>query len=106
MRAAGRLGARPLVVVAQGRHALEAPEVVDLGDDRGGVAAAMAANMLHAARFAALVGPVWRELQEELAGLSSRGRLVVADSSDHMVPLEAPEVVVGAIRVVVDEVRG
>jgi pimeloyl-ACP methyl ester carboxylesterase len=47
----------------------------------------------------------WRELQGELAALSSRGRLVVAENAGHMVHHERPDVVVDAIRDVVEGVR-
>lgn len=44
-------------------------------------------------------------LQERLAGVSSRGRRIVAPASGHWVPLDQPEVVVRAVREIVDEVR-
>ena len=44
---------------------------------------------------------VWQELQAELAALSSRGRLVVAQDSGHYIQLERPELVIDAIREVV-----
>lgn len=47
----------------------------------------------------------WRELQEELAGLSPCGRLVVADRSRHAIPLDQPELVAETVRQVVDEAR-
>jgi pimeloyl-ACP methyl ester carboxylesterase len=43
----------------------------------------------------------WRKLQEELAALSPRGRVVVADGAGHMIHHERPNVVVDAIRDVV-----
>jgi pimeloyl-ACP methyl ester carboxylesterase len=43
----------------------------------------------------------WQELQAELAKLSSRGRLVVAEDSGHYVQLERPELVIDAIGQVV-----
>ena len=49
--------------------------------------------------------PAGLERQLELARLSSRGRLVVAPRGRHWVHLDDPELVVGAIREVVDEVR-
>jgi pimeloyl-ACP methyl ester carboxylesterase len=45
----------------------------------------------------------WGELQEELAGLSPRGRVVVAEGAGHMIHHERPDVVVQAIRDVVAE---
>ena len=44
-------------------------------------------------------------LQERLARMSSKGRRIVASSSGHWVPLDQPEVVVAAVREVVEEVR-
>jgi pimeloyl-ACP methyl ester carboxylesterase len=40
---------------------------------------------------------LWQELQAELAGLSSRGRLVVAQDSGHYIQLERPQLVIDAI---------
>ena len=47
----------------------------------------------------------WRELQGDLAALSSRGRVVVAEGAGHMIHHERPDVVVEAIREVVAAVR-
>ncbi len=47
-----------------------------------------------------------QRLQADLAALSSRGRLVVAPHAGHNIHLEDPQLVVSAIRQVVDEVRG
>jgi pimeloyl-ACP methyl ester carboxylesterase len=47
----------------------------------------------------------WQSAQQRLAALSSRGRVVVAAKSGHMVPAEQPEVVIGAIREVVEAAR-
>jgi pimeloyl-ACP methyl ester carboxylesterase len=44
---------------------------------------------------------LWQELQAQLAGLSSRGRLVVAEGSGHYLQLEQPELVIDAISEVV-----
>lgn len=49
--------------------------------------------------------PNWREAQERMAGLSTRGRLVVAAQSSHDVQLNQPTVVVDAIGSVVADVR-
>jgi pimeloyl-ACP methyl ester carboxylesterase len=48
---------------------------------------------------------LWQDLQAELAGLSSRGRLVVAQDSGHYIQLERPQLVVDAIGQVVAAVR-
>jgi pimeloyl-ACP methyl ester carboxylesterase len=46
---------------------------------------------------------VWDQTQEQLSKLSTNGRLVVAKDSGHFVQLEAPEVVVQAIRDLVEQ---
>jgi hypothetical protein len=76
-RATGTLGDLPLVVVS------EAP--TDAG----------------AKPFLA----VWYPLQDDLAHRSSRGRRIVAEGSGHPIHLERPDVVIGAIRDVVDQSR-
>src|SRR5918993_5313980 len=48
---------------------------------------------------------LWQQLQAELAALSSRGRLVVAEGSGHYLQLERPELVVDAIAEVVTAAR-
>jgi len=48
----------------------------------------------------------WRQLQRDQVGLSQRGCQIVADQSGHVVQLEQPEVVVEAIRAIVDAARG
>jgi hypothetical protein len=45
-------------------------------------------------------------LQRDQASLSERGCLVIAHQSGHVVPVDQPEVVVDAIRTVVDSARG
>jgi pimeloyl-ACP methyl ester carboxylesterase len=47
----------------------------------------------------------WRKLQLDQVGLSSRGCQIVAEQSGHVVALDQPEVVVDAIRAVVDATR-
>jgi pimeloyl-ACP methyl ester carboxylesterase len=41
---------------------------------------------------------IWRELQEDLAKLSTHGELRVAEQSEHNIHLEQPELVIQAIR--------
>ena len=48
---------------------------------------------------------LWRELQADLAGLAPNGRHVVAERSGHYVHQTQPELVVEAIRQVVEAVR-
>ena len=48
----------------------------------------------------------WRQLQRDQASLSDRGCLIVAQQSGHVVATDQPEVVVDAIRTVVETARG
>lgn len=48
----------------------------------------------------------WRRLQEDHASLSDRGCLIVAPRSGHVVQTDEPEIVVDAIRTVVETTRG
>ena len=52
---------------------------------------------------AALLEPGWLDGQRRLAALSSRGQLVVASKSSHMIQAEEPELVLEAIRKVHDQ---
>lgn len=47
----------------------------------------------------------WRQWQEDLATLSSRGSLVVAENTGHVIPYENPAVVADAVRWILDEIR-
>ena len=77
----------PLIVLARGRpdplppHVIVAPDVLAEGEK------------------------AWREMQSELATRSRRGRLVVAEQSGHYIQLDVPDVVIDAIRQVVERVR-
>jgi len=48
----------------------------------------------------------WRQLQRDQASLSERGCLIVAEQSGHVVPIDQPDVIVDAIRIVVETARG
>jgi pimeloyl-ACP methyl ester carboxylesterase len=48
----------------------------------------------------------WRRLQQDQASLSERGCLIIAQQSGHVVSVDQPEVVVDAIRTVVETARG
>lgn len=48
---------------------------------------------------------LWLQLQSELAGLSSRGKLVITRESGHDILFEQPDLVIGAIEEVVNEIR-
>lgn len=52
------------------------------------------------------VDRVWSDLQRDQLRLSDRACQIFADQSGHAVPLDQPEVVVAAIRAVVDAARG
>jgi pimeloyl-ACP methyl ester carboxylesterase len=41
---------------------------------------------------------IWAQMQDELAALSPRGRVVVAEESGHSIQLDRPDVVIGAIQ--------
>lgn len=48
----------------------------------------------------------WRRLQQEQASLSERGCLITAQHSGHVVAIDQPEIIVDAIRTVVETARG
>ena len=48
---------------------------------------------------------IWNDVQSKLAGLSSNGKLIVVETSDHFVQLEQPDLDVDAVRQVCDETR-
>ena len=47
----------------------------------------------------------WEKMQEELAHLSTRGTQVIAKNSSHYIQLDRPDVVIDAVRVVVEQAR-
>jgi pimeloyl-ACP methyl ester carboxylesterase len=82
--AAGALGDLPLVVLS---HDPNTPQP-DLPED--------------------LVKPAndaWQQMQDELAHLSTRGRQVTAKSSGHYIQLDRPDLVVEAIRTVMEQAQ-
>ena len=79
-RAPRSLGDLPLIVLSQG---VEPYAVEELG-----------VSLEEARRQRA----AWDELQEELAGLSTRGERRVAKQSGHLIQIEQPEIVIEAIR--------
>lgn len=85
-RSAGNLGDRPLIVLTAGRYwkpddPVAAQEIVKFHE-------------------------TWvNRLQPELAHLSTNGKQVVVENSDHGIPEEAPEAVASAVQEVVIEVR-
>jgi pimeloyl-ACP methyl ester carboxylesterase len=47
----------------------------------------------------------WQQMQEELAQLSSKGMQVIAKNSGHYIQLDRPDLVIKAVRSVVDQAR-
>jgi hypothetical protein len=80
--AAGALGDKPLIVLTAGRS-LNLPD--------------MSPAEMQAFRT------VWvNELQPSLTRLSTRGQRIMVEQSDHLIPLEQPQAIVGAIRQVME----
>ncbi len=81
LRAIHSLGDLPVVVLASGAFLQEAPTRLEAGP------------RLH---------EIWQDLQRELANLSSNSVYSVVESSGHFIQRDRPEVVVDAIRRVLD----
>jgi len=82
--ATGSLGNMPLAVIS---HDPDKPQP-DLPED--------------------LVKPInsaWQQMQEELSHLSTAGTHVIARNSGHYIQIDRPEVVIEAVRTVVDQAR-
>ena len=47
----------------------------------------------------------WQQMQKELAQLSTRSTQIIAKNSGHYIQLDRPDVVIGAIRTMVDQAR-
>ena len=85
-RSAGNLGDRPLIVLTAGKYWKPDDPV--------------------AAQEIAAFHETWvNQLQPELARLSTSGKQVIVENSNHGIPEEAPEAVVSAVHEVVMEVR-
>ncbi len=52
------------------------------------------------------VNDAWEKMQEELAHLSTRGTQTIAKNSSHYIQIDRPEVVIDAVRGVVEQARG
>jgi len=50
-------------------------------------------------------GEVWRSVHEELAARTGHGELLVAEGARHMIPADAPEIIVTAVEAVIGEVQ-
>jgi len=82
--ATGSLGDMPLLVLS---HDPDTPQL-DLPED--------------------LVKPAndaWQQMQQELSHLSSKGKQVIAKNSGHYIQLDRPDLVIEAVRSVVDQAR-
>ena len=97
-------------------HPLQDPEQVDMWASERQTRVALRRSPLRPMPLVALargrpdpgVDPLqqlWRQLQLELAQLVPGGRLVIATHSGHDIPHEQPELVLDAIRDVVQAVR-
>jgi len=58
------------------------------------------------ADLAKSINDAWEKMQEGLGHLSTRGTQSIAKNSSHYIQLDRPELVVNAVRTVVDEARG
>ncbi len=81
VRRVSSLGAIPLVVISRGRAEIEPPELAGKAER------------------------IWQDLQTDLLGLSSNSIQIKAERSGHGVPGMQPDLIVTAIRKVVDAVR-
>jgi hypothetical protein len=48
----------------------------------------------------------WTEMQEELRGLSSKSKRIIAKGSGHYVEIYRPDLVIAAVREIVTDARG
>jgi pimeloyl-ACP methyl ester carboxylesterase len=86
--AAGGLGDKPLIVLTRGK------------------VEPLPANPSAMDREGAAFEQIWmHEIQPQLARLSTQGRQVIVENSGHMIPDEAPDAVINAVREVVLQVR-
>ena len=49
--------------------------------------------------------PAWKLLQQDLVTRSSNGKLITAEHSDHMIPFHQPEIIVEAVRQMIDDCK-
>jgi hypothetical protein len=89
------LGDLPLIVLTAGMTAEE--EYAQLPES---VRSMVSLDLL------AKVYAAHQEAQRGLAGLSTRGKQVIATESGHYIQWDQPELVIDAVRDVMDEVRG
>ena len=85
----GLLGDKPLTVIMAGKK----PTVEECG------------GLLNQEEIDECCDVFWPGLQAAHAAKSSRGKLIVAEKSGHMIPAEQPEIIVEAVREMVDELQ-
>ena len=51
------------------------------------------------------INEAWEKMQEELAHLSTRGTQTIAKNSSHYIQIDRPDVVIDAVRGVVEQAR-
>ncbi|MBP6869280.1 alpha/beta hydrolase [Candidatus Babeliales bacterium] len=84
----GLLGDKPLTVISQGKQ-------LTLEQVKGWITPEQLETQ----------NRVWPELQADLATKSSRGKLIVAENSSHMINYDRPDVIIEAVREMVEELR-
>ena len=87
-------------------------ETIAEGDARSADDAALAGALLGRMPLVVIASgeslanlPNWRQAQEQMTALSTRGRLVVAEHSSHFVQGDQPSLVIDAVRDTVSDVR-
>lgn len=85
MRTCGTLGTTPLLIISRGRPDRD-PTTYPPG-------------------LIVQLEQTWRQMQRELAGLSSRSTHLIAENSGHLVNKDAPELLIQAIREMVMQIR-
>jgi pimeloyl-ACP methyl ester carboxylesterase len=85
------LGDMPLIVLSAGASFKEMPEAI---------VKAIGADVL------AEMEMISQELQQELVGLSTQGKQVIAEESSHYIQWDQPNLVIDAIRTIVERVHG
>ena len=85
---AGGFGDRPLIVLTRGK--IDTPP-----------------NPSEMDREYAAYSQVWmHEIQPKLARLSSKGKQIIVEKSGHDIPDEAPEMIIAAVREILDDIKG
>jgi hypothetical protein len=88
------LGDLPLIVLSAGLTADE--EYAQMGGAKSGISREVYAKVYEANQ----------EMQKDLTSFSTQGQQVIATESGHMIHYDQPELVIDAIRTIVEQVRG